>query len=119
MKLFVESDRYQVFSEYESVFLKIKETSQVINIGDFYGDPEVALISGDEKYCIMGGAGIVIYYLTEPYEEYKYNVQSKQWKEWGRENPDNTVWVKSIFIADDKHIEIETEDMQTFIVDVY
>ena len=119
MEIFVESDKYQIYNEYERVFLKLKETSKIINIGDFYGDPQVVLISEDEKYCVMGGAGIIVYYLNEPYEEYNYNIQSKQWKEWGRVNSDDTIWVEDIFLVDDKQIEIETEDMQKLIFDVY
>ena len=119
MNVLAESDNYQVYNEYERVFLKIKETSKIVCIGDFYGDPQVALISEDEQYCVMGGAGIIIYYFSEPYEEYSYNAKSVQWKEWGRENPENTKWVENIFLIDSEHVGVETEDMEQFSLDIF
>ena len=92
---------------------------KLINIGDFYGDPQIALISEDEKYCVIGGAGIIIYYLTEPFENYKYSTQSEQWKEWGRETANGTVWVDNITAINEKVIEVETEDKQKVILAVY
>jgi hypothetical protein len=119
MKVLAESNSYQILNEYESVLLRVKETSQLINIGDFYGDPQVALISDDEKYCVMGGAGVIVYYLTEPFEIYRYNAQSKQWKEWGREDESSTMWVNNITALDNNRIEIEIEDLRKVILDVY
>ena len=119
MNVLAESDNFQVYNEYERVFLNIKQISKVVYIGDFYGDPQVALISEDEQYCVMGGAGIIIYYLNEPYEEYSYNVKSVQWNEWGRENPEDTKWVENIFLIDSEHVGVETEDMEQFTLDVF
>ena len=76
-----ESRNYIITSEYETVNLEIKNRNQTIIIGDFYGDPCVALISEDETFCLVGGEGIIIYYL---FSEYQRNVSSKQWKEWGQ-----------------------------------
>jgi hypothetical protein len=119
MKVLAESNSYQILNEYESVLLRVKETSQLINIGDFYGDPQVALISNDEKYCVMGGDGVIIYYLTDPFEIYRYHAQSAQWKEWGRGDENNTIWVNNIIALDNNRIEIETEDLKKTILDVY
>jgi len=118
MNSLAESPKYQISSEYESVFLKIKETSQVIEIGDFYGDPQIVAISCDEKYCVMGGAGVIIYFLKEPFQEYQYNIQSEQWREWGRENSDKTIWVKNLVILENNHIEIETENAEKYVLNV-
>jgi len=119
MEIMTESKNYQILNEYESVFLKIKSTEKTILIGDFYGDPEIAMISGDEKCCVMGGAGIIIYYLTEPFEAYKYDAESTQWKEWGRDDPENTQWINNIVFLDDRHIEVETENMQKLTLAIY
>jgi hypothetical protein len=119
MNVLAESDNFQVYNEYERVFLNIKQISKVVYIGDFYGDPQVALISENEKYCVMGGAGIIIYYFSEPYEEYSYTVQSTQWKEWGRESPQNTKWANNIFFIDGEHVGVETEDMEQFTLYVF
>ena len=69
MKQMAESNNYLILNEYEKVFLKLKATSQLILIGEFYGDPDVALISDDETYCAVGGEGVIIYYLRDPFEE--------------------------------------------------
>jgi len=120
MKQLAESASYIIFHEYETVFLKIKNTAGFSVIGDFYGDPEFAVISENEKFCVMGGAGIIVYFLHEPFEEYQYNTHSAQWKEWGRgQNSDDTIWVTNAVFIDDRTIEIETEDMQKHTVDVY
>jgi len=47
--------------------------------GDFYGDPECAIISRGEKYLIMAGCGLIIYYLQEPFEQYLYDKSSTQY----------------------------------------
>jgi len=117
VELISESKNYQVLSEYESVFLRIKGTSRLVVIGDFYGDPELALISPDESFCIMGGEGVIIYDLKEPFQGYRRN-QSGQWREWGREDPDSIAWVSNIVLTDDKHAEIETEDGQKQILNL-
>lgn len=48
----------------------IQATEKVVIIGDIYGDVDIALISPDEKYCVMAGCGIIVYYLKEPFENY-------------------------------------------------
>ena len=118
MKVLAESSKYQILNEYEYVFLKIKKDSRLINIGDFYGEPQFALISEEEEYCAVGGAGLIIYYLTEPFVEYTYNIECSQWREWGRGNANDTIWVNNIVRVDNNCIEIETEDMQNIILNV-
>lgn len=71
-----EIRNYIITSEYETVNLEIKNRNQTI-IGDFYGDPCVALISVDETFCLVGGEGKIIYYLQDPFSEYQRNVSSK------------------------------------------
>ena len=39
MKQMAESNNYLILNEYEKVFLKLKAASQLILIGEFYGDP--------------------------------------------------------------------------------
>lgn len=119
MELLTESKKFQILYEYERVFLRIKGLDTLINIGDFYGNPQVAVISDNEKYCAIGGCGVIIYYLNEPFEQYRYNIKSAQWKEWGRGKPRDTIWVNNLKCISSKNIEIETEDMQKIILDIY
>ena len=120
MKIMAESRNYQIVNSYETVYLKRKGTDQKIIIGDFYGDPELAVISPDERYCVMAGAGIIIYYLKKPFTQYRYNVQnSPQWKEWGREDAENTIYVPNVSLLDDDRIEVETEEGEKVILNIY
>ncbi|MDE7058383.1 MAG: hypothetical protein K2P03_06670 [Lachnospiraceae bacterium] len=102
----VESVHYEIYKEYEIVFLKIKSSDKRIPIGDFYGDVEKVIISPTEKYCIMAGCGVIIYQLKEPYVPYEYEKTTNQWKEWYR---DGRVWIVDIVLQND----ILTMQMET------
>lgn len=108
MALLAESKHYIVYHEYESVIMEIKGTNREIQIGDFYGDPQMAIISDDEKFCVICGCGLIIYYLREPFREYKYDMLSEQWKEWGRD--EKVVWIESIKLVSGEIVEAVTED---------
>ena len=64
MDLLAESEHYMVYGEYENVMMIIKASQKKILIGDFYVNPQGAVIAEDETYCIMWGWGVIIYYLT-------------------------------------------------------
>ncbi len=89
-----QSENYIVEHEYETVFLSSKD-KRLLVIGDFYGDPEVAIIDRAEKWCAMGGCGVIVYWLEEPFTAYQYNTPSPQYAEFNRTNP-NPWWVESI-----------------------
>ncbi|MBQ7775649.1 MAG: hypothetical protein IJ379_06985 [Lachnospiraceae bacterium] len=107
--ILAESKNYIIFGEYETVTLVIKETGRRLQIGDFYGDPEMAVISEDERYCVMCGCGVIVYCLEEPFQEYRYHTETQQWREWGREQ-DAIVWVESVRFVDAETIEVVLED---------
>lgn len=88
--ILTESKNYIIMNEYETVWLQFKNTDRKVKIGDFYGDPEMAIISDDESYCAIVGCGLIIYYLHEPFKEFEYNVLTSQWKELFRKN--NEIW---------------------------
>ena len=92
-----ESTHYEIYSEYELVILKIKYSMREIIIGDFYGDVEKVIISPNEQYCIMAGCGIIVYSLKEPFEQYEYEKNTNQWKEWHR---DGDIWIEDIVLKD-------------------
>ena len=106
MYLLAESEHYIVYSEYETVTMEIRESHRKIKIGDFYGDPEMAVISDDEKFCAMCGCGVIVYYLKEPFREYEYNVQTDQWREWSR---NGDVWFEDIRCINSETIELLKE----------
>jgi hypothetical protein len=89
-RILTKSNDYIISYEYEIVMLELIGKKKKIVIGDFYGDPETAFISTDESYCVIGGDGLIIYYLKEPFIEYEYGKKSKQWIEIFREI--NDIW---------------------------
>jgi len=119
MNLLAESKQYIIFNEYETVMLKIKESQKMIQIGDFYGNPQMAIISDDEKFCVMCGCGIIIYYLREEFEEYQYHKKTSQWVEWGRSTANGDIWVENVKCLNDQQIEILTEDGKILKLNIY
>lgn len=102
-----ESKSYKVSHEYEVVILERVQGADVV-IGDFIGDPTCAVISPSEKWCAIGGAGLIIYFLKEPFEPYKYDHSTKQWIEFGRES-DDTWWIESLTATSDNKIKFITD----------
>lgn len=77
------SNNYRILHEFETVWLLSVGRENVV-IGDFYGDPQVAVIDEDEKWCAVAGCGLIVYFLREPFLEYRYNLQVGQYLEFGR-----------------------------------
>lgn len=108
--LLAESTKYQILHEFESAILKIKTNQKEIIIGDFYGDPQDASISEDETFCVIVGKGIIIYYLRDPFEEFKYNLRSTQIKEIFRKKED-VYWFAKVEIVTSNMIKLVSESM--------
>ena len=53
------SRHYRVEHEYESASL-VTGDGRKRAIGEFYGDPAVALIDGDEQWCAVAGEGLIV-----------------------------------------------------------
>lgn len=109
MQVLAESKNYIIFFEFETVMLKVKESKEEILIGDFYGEPQMAVISEDEHFCAICGCGVIIYYLRPPFIDYEYHKQTNQWKEWGRVKSEEDIWVERIKCIDNFVLEMETE----------
>lgn len=110
--ILAESKNLLVKNEYEKVFLIFKSNRRKIYIGDFYGDPQAAVISNDERFCVMVGCGLIIYYLQEPFEEFRYNVSTRQWKELFREKGKEW-WIENVELIDDSTIIFTVEEVDT------
>lgn len=89
IRYLAESEHFKVTAEYETVYLQFKmhPGRRRIIIGDFYGDPQCAIISCDEKYVAIAGAGLIIYRLQEPFDSYQYETSSRQYAEFFRFEP--------------------------------
>ncbi len=105
--ILAESNKYIVYNDYEVVVLRKKSDDSEIIIGDFYGDPEGALIDTEENFVVMYGCGVIIYYLPA-YEEYRYNMKTPQWNEFGRSEP--IMWVENAIQTNSNEILLILED---------
>ncbi len=82
--IIAESENYAVKREYEYCDLVFKsENRKYVFIGYFYGDPDFAMIDKNEKFVVMGGCGLIVYLLQEPFETYKDGQENAQWVEIG------------------------------------
>lgn len=86
------------------MYLIDKTTGKETIIGDFYGDPNGAIIDTNERFAIMYGCGIIAYSLREPFEQYSYNSRS----DIGRDKPE--MWVENVCQLENCKFEIEFED---------
>lgn len=111
-----ESENYILRGEYEGAELIQKsDGKRITSVGDFYGEPIAGIIDKNEKYCVTVGCGVIVYKLIEPFEEYMYNRNTKQWFEFGR-GPENIEWTNSVKQVSDNEIELTDADGETKII---
>ncbi|MDE7289369.1 MAG: hypothetical protein K2N71_07720 [Oscillospiraceae bacterium] len=103
-----ESKNYKIFISYESVYLVDKSNGSEIFVGDFYGDPNGAVIDRQERFSAMYGCGLILYFIREPFENYCYGKNSPQWFEFGRNEP--TAWIENVIQIDDDNLELFFEN---------
>ncbi len=109
--ILVKSKNYIVTHTYETVYLTNKSHPSKIIIGDFYGDPNGAIIDADERFVVMYGCGIILYFLQPPFQAYSYETNTSQWLEWGRIEP--IMWVDKVIQLDHHNIKVILENGQT------
>ena len=113
--ILAESEHFYILGSYEAASLYRKPDSKYVAcVGDFYGDPEDAYIDPEERFCITIGCGIIKYNLCEPFEEYRYDRETPQWIETGREG--NIEWCDRIDEVTDSYISVSLngEDKRKF-----
>lgn len=109
-----ESKNYTITSEYEKVYLYNKADSSSRVIGDFYGDPEGALIDKQERFAVMFGDGVIVYRLCPPFRAYSCDTECEQWTEYGRYEP--VMWTESASL-DGNTLSLQTEE-GTVVIDI-
>ncbi|PKB24313.1 hypothetical protein [Janthinobacterium sp. 64] len=62
------SAAYSVQHEYEQATVTAADGRQA-SVGEFYGDPAVALIDVNEQWCAVAGEGLVICRLEQPFRQ--------------------------------------------------
>lgn len=93
------SARYLVQHEYEHATLTAADGRQA-SLGEFYGDPAVALIDIHEQWCAVAGEGLVLCRLTQPFG---------QCAAYFRE-PGETVWITGLRQTGPFALEWQDED---------
>lgn len=93
-----ESEHYRITSEHEMVYLEFKtQQRDSITIGDFYGNPDCAMILASEEYAVIAGCGFIVYSLKEPFAKYVYSLPDNiQYFERYRE-PGNIKWIEAVY----------------------
>lgn len=98
--LLAKSRHYTISHEFETVLLERPGGARLV-IGDFYGDPESAIIDWNEKWAIVVGCGLILYRLREPFLPYESNKTTEQWWEAHRLPPD-VWWIEHVYqVIDD------------------
>lgn len=115
MILLAENETFKVEHEYEEVYLYNKRKKKRTLIGDFYGDPNSAIIGFKNDFCAMCGCGIIVYYLHKPYKPYEYNLVTRQWKEYYR---DGERWFDSLYQIDESLICAITEYGERIVIEI-
>ena len=60
-RVLAESAGFRIEHQYEDARLVDKATGQIVNLGDFYGDPDCAVIAATEQWFAVGGEGVITY----------------------------------------------------------
>ena len=117
-RILTRSENYRITSEYEVVWLEGIAHKPIV-IGDFYGDPEMAIIDWNERWCIIAGSGLVIYYLKQPFEAYQYNYITEQWDECFR-SPNNQWLIETVYQVGDNQVRfvVDTNDKKAGVYEL-
>lgn len=102
--LLAQSDRYIIYNEYEDAFLLDKKNNQTYYLGDYYGDPEAALIDNRERFAVVVGfnrLGV-------------FEIVDKKLKLIDADIPD---WVESLN-QEDRKIEVICENGKHYVFDI-
>lgn len=55
-KLMAWNGRYAIYNVYEDAFLLDTQDNQIYEVGDYYGDPELAMIDKQETFAVVVGS---------------------------------------------------------------
>ncbi|MCH7314596.1 hypothetical protein [Acinetobacter sp. ANC 3882] len=116
-----QSKNFKIIHLHESVYIAPLESTCIkdyIEIGDFYGNPEVAIIDHHEKWCAIGGCGLIVYLIKEPFTPYQYDQPTSQYFELHR-NPPSIWWIDAIQQVSPSKILITLENTETRIIDIF
>lgn len=99
------SRHYVVEHEYESASVSGPDGVRTV-IGEFYGDPAVALIDAQEQWCAVAGAGLIVCQLAPAGACVEYHTK-----------PDETLWITGLRQTGPFALALQAEDGGVTILD--
>ena len=105
MRALARSRHYVVEHEYESAWVAGPDGCRVA-IGEFYGDPAVAVIDMAERWCAVAGEGVIVCSLVPGGERVDYFRSAGE-----------TVWVTGLRQTGAFSLELRCEDGAVRVVD--
>ncbi len=111
-EMLAQSAHFTITHEYEVVWLKRPRKRRII-IGDFYGDPTGAIIDSQERWCLMFGAGIILYYLRPPFQQYHYHQTTDQWLEFHRDR-ENLWFIENAWQVQPDLVQFTTDPVSEY-----
>lgn len=115
-----QSKNYKIIHLQETAYIAPSQSdciNEYIEIGDFYGNPEIAIIDENEKWCAIGGCGVIIYFIQEPFTPYKYDQENAQYFEIHR-NPPSIWWISSLQQITPSKLLITLENTGMWVLDI-
>jgi hypothetical protein len=105
-ELLAQSNNYKLFASYEEVTLEGGLIDHLVIAADFYGGAICGVIDKNEKWCVLGGNGLVVYYLIEPFHSYTPKTESAQWKELFTEEKDTPWYPETAYQFDETTVRL-------------
>ena len=104
-QILAQSGRYRIEHEYESASL-VASDGRKRAIGEFYGDPAVALIDAGEQWCAVAGEGLIVCRLAP----------ARACVEYYR-TPGETLWITGLRQTGPFALALQAEDGGVTILD--
>ena len=120
--ILAESEHFAVRRLYEECILVFKDMSRCsVSCGDLYGDAEFAIIDRHERFVVVGGCGIVIYHIRQPFDKYLKNQHnSEQWTEIGiGKTPEEDVYYQAVEQIGDNKLKLFNANGEISEVEVF
>lgn len=104
--ILAKSNNYTLYGVYEEAQLEGLGIDGHVVVGAFYGSADCGCIDRNEKWCISAGNGLVIYSLEAPYQSYKFDTKTTQWRELWRGIKDSGWYPEIIYQIEDNEVRI-------------
>ncbi len=97
------SGQYAIYNVYEDAFFVDIDSKETYNLGDYYGDPEMALIDAKERFAVVLGDHVGI-----------FDIHNKQFRNLDINIPE---WIDSVNLEGRK-VEVICEDDKKYTFEI-